>query len=155
MMATEAGTVTEQYGFSYDADLCVECRACELACKGTNDLEPGIRWRKVTEEWRGRYPDLKRVFLSSTCRHCPKPACAAACPTGALSKRAEDGIVVVDLEKCDGCGDCLPACPYGVPQFGTDGKMQKCDYCLSVGVEPVCARSCPSGALTFGLVDGT
>lgn len=138
-----------QVGFSFDADLCIECHTCELACKGTHDLEPGVRWRTVAEERYGSYPDLRRAFLSSACRHCPEPACAAVCPTRAITKRAEDGVVVVDSDKCNGCADCLPACPYGVPVFGADGKMQKCDYCLSVGVTPVCARSCPTGALTL------
>lgn len=143
-------TTPGQRGFYFDADRCVECRACELACKSTNGLEPGVKWRRVTTEWRGVYPDLQRTFFSSACMHCSKPACVVACPTGAISKRAEDGLVLVDSEKCDGCGDCLPACPHGVPEFGKDGKMQKCDYCLSAGLEPICAASCPAEALASG-----
>jgi len=109
--------------------------------------------RRVVETWNGEYPDVTRTFLSVACMHCEKPACAAVCPTGAIIKRAEDGIVVVDRDKCDGCQECLPACPYGVPQFGIDGTMRKCDFCIEIGREPVCAVSCPAEALSFGDLD--
>jgi Fe-S-cluster-containing dehydrogenase component len=154
--ATDAETArptAKQRGFSFDAERCVQCRACELACKATNDLEPGMWWRRVTDRWTGAYPALTHTFSSETCRHCAEPACAAVCRPGAITKRAADGVVLVDRSQCDGCGDCLAACPYGVPAFGKDGTMQKCDYCVGVGAEPVCARSCPSGALGYGPLD--
>ncbi len=145
--------MSEQYGFYYDAERCVQCHTCELACKSTNNTEPGIRWRRLIESWEGSYPDVKRIFFSLACMHCEKPACAEACPTGAISKRAEDGIVVVDSEKCNGCRDCFEACPYGVPQFGQDGIMQKCDYCLGAGRTPACVESCPADAIFAGTLD--
>ncbi|MDH4068027.1 MAG: 4Fe-4S binding protein, partial [Dehalococcoidia bacterium] len=74
-------------------------------------------------------------------------------PSGAIGKRGKDGIVVVDRDKCNGCRDCLPACPYGVPQFDEDGIMQMCDFCTGVNMEPACAVSCPAGALNFGTLD--
>jgi Fe-S-cluster-containing dehydrogenase component len=77
----------------------------------------------------------------------------AECPTGAISKRGEDGIVVVDKEKCNGCQDCLTACPFGVPQFGNDGIMQKCDFCLELGGEPACVAHCPAEALHCGTME--
>jgi len=144
--------MTEQYGFYYDAERCIQCRTCELACKSTNDTEPGIRWRRVIEAWNGKYPDVKRIFFSLACMHCEEPACAAACTAGAITKRAKDGIVVVDKEKCNGCQDCFAACPFGVPQFGADGKMQKCDYCLSAGRKPACVESCPADAIYAGTI---
>ena len=59
----------------------------------------------------------------------------------------------VDQEKCNGCRECLAACPYGVPQFDADGLMQKCDFCISAGTAPACAASCPADALNYGPID--
>jgi DMSO reductase iron-sulfur subunit len=143
----------KQYGFFYDVSRCVQCRTCEVACKSVNDIEPGIHWRRVVETWSGEFPDVTRTFFSLACMHCSKPACAAVCPTGAITKRAEDGIVVVDRDKCNGCQDCLPACPFGVPQFGADGIIQMCDFCRATGREPACAASCPSEALHYGTME--
>ncbi len=145
--------MSKQYGFYYDAGRCIQCRTCEVACKNTHDIEPGVKWRRVVETWDGKYPNVTRNFFSLACMHCDKPACAAVCPTGAISKRAEDGIVLVDRDKCNGCQDCFSACPYDVPQFGDDGTMQKCDFCLEIGREPACAASCPAEALNFGTLD--
>jgi len=143
----------KQIGFIYDESRCIQCRTCEVACKDTRGVELGPRWRRVIETWEGKYPDVKRVFFSQSCLHCGKPACIPACPTGAISKRQEDGIVVVDREKCDGCRDCFTACPYDVPQFGSDGLMQKCDLCLGAEGEPACVTSCPGEALSYGVID--
>jgi len=151
---TATSTVATQYGFYFDSTRCVRCRTCELACKSAHDVEPGVRWRRLTDEWRGEYPQVVRSFFSLACMHCRVPACAEACPTQAISKRPEDGIVVVDATLCNGCGECLPACPFGVPQFGADGLMQKCDFCVSLGRDPVCTQSCPTEALSFGPLTG-
>jgi anaerobic dimethyl sulfoxide reductase subunit B (iron-sulfur subunit) len=145
--------MSKQYVFYYDADRCVQCHTCEVACKSVHDLEPGVKWRRVIENWNGGYPDVTRTFFSMACMHCEKPACAAVCPTGAITKRPEDGIVVVDRDKCNGCRDCFSACPYSVPQFGKDGIMQKCDFCSSISKEPVCTVSCPAEALHYGTLD--
>jgi anaerobic dimethyl sulfoxide reductase subunit B (iron-sulfur subunit) len=145
--------MAKQYGFYFDADRCVQCRTCEVACKSNHNIEPGVKWRWVVETWGGDYPDVTRTFFSLACMHCGKPACAAVCPTGAIRKRAEDGIVVVDRDKCNGCQDCLSACPYDIPQFGGDGTMQKCDFCVGIDGEPACAASCPTEALNFGTLD--
>lgn len=143
----------EQYGFYYDAGRCIQCRTCEVACKNTRDVEPGVKLRRVIETWDGSYPDVTVAFFSLACMHCEKPACASFCPTGAIYKRSEDGIVVVDKDKCNGCRDCLEACPYSVPQFGADGILQKCDFCIETDKEPACTISCPVGALSFGTID--
>ena len=145
--------MSKQYGFYFDADRCVQCRTCEVACKSAHSIEPGIKWRRVVETWDGVYPDITCSFFALACMHCGKPACIEVCPTGAISKRGEDGIVVVDRDNCNGCQNCLPACPYGVPQFGDDGMMQKCDLCAGINMEPACAVSCPTEALRFGTLD--
>ena len=83
--------MAKQYGFYFDVDRCVYCHTCETACKATRDVGPGISWRKVIEIWAGEFPDVSRTFVSLSCLHCAEPACEQACPTGAISKRAEDG----------------------------------------------------------------
>jgi anaerobic dimethyl sulfoxide reductase subunit B (iron-sulfur subunit) len=145
----------EQYGFYIDTDRCVQCHACELACKIWNGLEPGIRWRKVMDSWSGHFPEVRNLTVSFSCVHCEKPACVYACPEKAVSKRSEDGIVVVDSLKCVGCRTCETACPFGIPQYGRNGVMQKCHMCLdrlAQGMEPSCVTTCPGEALQFGTI---
>jgi anaerobic dimethyl sulfoxide reductase subunit B (iron-sulfur subunit) len=130
--------------------------ACEVACKAHNKVELGITWRQVVGMWVGHYPDLIHRTITYSCMHCGVPDCLEACPTGAISKRTEDGIVLVDRELCNGCEACAEACPYGVPQFGQDGTMQKCDLCvdrLAQGKQPACIGTCPSEALHFGTLE--
>jgi anaerobic dimethyl sulfoxide reductase subunit B (iron-sulfur subunit) len=86
------------------------------------------------------------------CLHCVEPACAAACPEGAITKRVADGLVSVDQTLCTGCETCVEACAFGVPQFEENGTMQKCDVCydqqLAGGVPP-CVDTCPGKALSL------
>jgi len=118
-------------------------------------------WLRVKTVEKGKYPDLFVAFLPLTCYHCLQPACIPACPVGAISKRDEDGIVIVDRNVClgkDNCQLCLEACPYDAPQFGCeeDTKMQKCDLCVDRwrgGKKPVCVEACPMWALDAGPID--
>jgi anaerobic dimethyl sulfoxide reductase subunit B (iron-sulfur subunit) len=148
-----------QMGFYFDQTRCTGCFTCIVACKDYNNIEPGpASWRKVTTLEKGRYPELFVAFLSSACYHCIEPACAIACPAGAIFKRELDGIVLVDREVClgkDDCGICFDACPYQAPQFGTEknAKMHKCHFCLDQLAEkknPVCVDACPMRALDAG-----
>jgi anaerobic dimethyl sulfoxide reductase subunit B (iron-sulfur subunit) len=145
--------MAKQYGFCFDADRCIQCRTCEVACKSVRNTGPGISWMRVVEIWCGVYPNVRRGFFALACMHCGKPACMEVCHTGAISKRGEDGIVVVDRDKCNGCRDCSSACPYGVPQFGENGIMQMCDFCSGLNVRPACTGCCPTEALKFGILD--
>jgi len=143
----------KQYGFYFDSDRCVQCHACEVACKSWNEIELGIRWRRVLELWTGTFPKVENKTLSFSCSHCEKPACADVCPSKAISKRAKDGIVVVDPGKCTRCRSCEAACPFHVPQYGRSGVMQKCNLCLEwieQGKEPACVATCPGDALKWG-----
>jgi len=145
--------MVRQYGFSFDSDRCVQCHACEVACKSWNSLELGIKWRKVLELWSGQFPKITNETISLSCMHCAKPACIEICPAKAISKRSEDGIVVVDSSKCTGCRSCTAACPFHVPQYGRTGTMQKCYFCterLQQGKQPSCVATCPGEALKCG-----
>jgi anaerobic dimethyl sulfoxide reductase subunit B (iron-sulfur subunit) len=149
--------VKKQYAFLFDAERCLKCWSCEIACKQWRGIPAGtIRLRRVSEFTRGIFPEVQRIIISMSCRHCARPACVAACPEGAISKRDEDGIVIVDSQKCVGCRSCLEACQFGIPQYGEDGTMQKCDMCLdrlANGQKPFCVDSCPTGALSWGKVE--
>jgi anaerobic dimethyl sulfoxide reductase subunit B (iron-sulfur subunit) len=145
-----------QLGFYIEADRCVQCHACQVACKAANGIELGVTWRRVMPVWSGTFPKVTFTTISIACMHCADPACEAVCPTGAISKRVQDGIVVVDQNKCIGCRFCLSACPFGAPQFGASGRMQKCVLCmdrLSAGKQPACVQTCPANALHVGTLD--
>jgi anaerobic dimethyl sulfoxide reductase subunit B (iron-sulfur subunit) len=148
--------MAKQCGFIIDSERCVDCRACVTACQTGNKIEIGISWRHVTSTWQGNYPQVAFTSQSMACNHCVQPACIGVCPVKAISKRSEDGIVVVNTTKCIGCRACGDACPYHAPQYGKDGHMQKCNLCLdrvSTGKQPACVSTCPAGALTFGTMD--
>jgi formate dehydrogenase iron-sulfur subunit len=96
------------------------------------------------------------VFMSDVCKHCTNAGCLDACPTGALM-RSEFGTVVLQPDVCNGCGYCVPACPFGVvDRDPDDGRAAKCTLCydrLEDGLEPACAKACPTDSIQFGTVD--
>jgi anaerobic dimethyl sulfoxide reductase subunit B (iron-sulfur subunit) len=148
--------MARRYGIDFDPDRCVQCHACELACKALHRVEFGVRRRRVIPVWDGSFPTVTSRGVSLACLHCGNPPCEEACPRGAIRKRPEDGIVTVDRDKCFGCHLCLIACPFGVPQFDADGRMEKCDLCLDLvgqGKEPACVATCPAEALHFGTLE--
>ncbi len=110
------------------------------AADGAAPAESGIRW----------------LMASDVCKHCTHAACLDVCPTGALF-RTEFGTVVVQEDVCNGCGYCIPACPYGViDQRHGDGRAWKCTLCydrLGVGAEPACAKACPTDSIQFGTLE--
>jgi len=151
-----------QLGFHFDQTRCTGCWTCVVACKDWKDIPAGsANWMRVSQIVRGKYPNLWMGFLATPCYHCLEPACIEACPTDAITKRQEDGIVVVNRDAClgrDKCAVCLEVCPYGSPQFGDkpDARMQKCDFCLDrwkVGKKPVCVMACPTRALAAGPIE--
>jgi len=174
------GTVVQpgrSYGFFTDTTLCIGCKACEVACKEWNAL-PAERggltgmsydntvalsattWRHVAfvERLGDRPTTLPSyqshwLMMSDVCKHCANAPCLEACPTGALF-RTEFDTVVVQQDICNGCGYCVPACPFGVVDLNElDGKAHKCTLCydrLKGGLEPACAKACPTDSIQFG-----
>ncbi|MBO0876233.1 MAG: 4Fe-4S dicluster domain-containing protein [Pseudonocardia sp.] len=104
----------------------------------------------------GQGDDFRWLMASDVCKHCTHAACLDVCPTGALF-RTEFGTVVVQEDVCNGCGYCVPACPYGViDQRRDDGRVWKCTLCydrLGAGQEPACAKACPTDSIQFGELD--
>jgi len=150
-----------QWGFYYDQNRCMACRACMVACKDWKNVALGpAKYRRVTEAEEGQAPFTKVYNLSLTCNHCEDPACMKVCPVNNIIKRKEDGIVVM-LDKCISCKLCKAACPYDNPQFAAMDPdeypdMEKCDLCLdriSQGKQPACVAACPQRALDAGPID--
>jgi formate dehydrogenase iron-sulfur subunit len=172
----------KSYGFFTDTTVCIGCKACEVACKEWNNLpadDVGLTgwsydntgalsantWRHVAFVERSGEGGVRSasqtpfqsgwLMMSDVCKHCHNPPCLEACPTGALFKTEFD-TVVVQQDVCNGCGYCVPACPFGVVDVSAiDGKAHKCTLCydrLKGGLEPACAKSCPTDSIQFGEV---
>lgn len=138
-----------------DVDECIGCRSCETACKQENDVSPGIRWRQVIDAEREINGQIRMVSLPIYCQHCSEPPCIKVCPRSAISKRPEDGIVIVHEERCIGCRFCMWVCPVGAIQI-MEGKAEKCTLCLErlkKGLEPACVEACPVKASHVGRVE--
>jgi len=191
----------ERMGFFTDTSVCIGCKACEVACKEWNLIpadgqeflgrsydntgELGSEtWRHVAfiEQEKPLHTNgdgatgLRWLMESDVCKHCSHAACLDVCPTGSLF-RTEYGTVVVQQDICNGCGYCVPACPFGVlekrhiastenmghtpdlPAFlgkKEDGRVWKCTLCydrLKGGHEPACSHACPTKSIQFGPLD--
>ena len=185
----------ERIGFFTDTSVCIGCKACEVACKEWNLVpEDGLVWTGESYDntstlgansWRhvafveqqqplrgdGEVDALRWLMSSDVCKHCTHAACLDVCPTGSLF-RTEYGTVVVQEDICNGCGYCVPACPFGVldkrhlprqdpPALPLltkeeDGRVWKCTLCydrLKGGHEPACAKACPTDSIQFGPLD--
>ena len=116
-----------------DQTRCMGCRACVAACAVENYFTPDAPWNVMVEYEVGTYPDVKRIYNTMNCMHCAQPSCKAACDSvGAFAiTKNEYGVVLVDYDKCIGCGYCAAVCPYGVPQLNTELKA------LSPGKEKI------------------
>lgn len=168
-------------GFFTDTSICIGCKACEVACKEWNDVpEDGLdftgmsfdntggldsaSWRHVAfveqlvpaADGSEAPGELRWLMSSDVCKHCTHAACLDVCPTGAIF-RSEYGTVVVQEDVCNGCGYCVPACPFGViGRREADGLAHKCTLCydrIGDGLEPACAKACPTDSIQFGELD--
>jgi anaerobic dimethyl sulfoxide reductase subunit B len=147
----------QQLGFVHHNVDCIGCRACEMACKDKNGLPAGPRFRRVLYVEGGTYPEVFAYKVNISCNHCAEPACLPACPTGAIWKRKQDGIVDIDSTLCIGCRRCETACPYGAPQFIPElNIVSKCNMCvdeIESGRKPYCVSACLMRVLDIGPID--
>jgi Fe-S-cluster-containing dehydrogenase component len=175
LMTTLPEKTAKKLGLLIDLDICVGCQACATSCKEWNtggysapltDINPYGRdpngaWLNRVHSYEVSTPDDSRtVHFPRSCLHCETPACVTVCPTGASYKREEDGIVLVDPDKCIGCKLCSWACPYGAREYDYfEGVMKKCTLCVDRIYNthlkeedriPACVRACPTGARHFG-----
>ena len=168
----------EPMGFYTDTTVCIGCKACEVACKEWNQLpgnEPVFgdgfdntgsldsqNWRhvkfidNVADETMQAGDGKAWLMMSDVCKHCKHASCLEVCPTGALI-RTEFDSVYIQPDVCNGCRDCIAACPYGVIGLDEHSNVaQKCTLCydrLQGGMEPACAKACPTQSIQFGPVD--
>ena len=155
-----------------DTSKCIGCKACQVACSEWNDLRDEVGTSHGTydnpidltaESWTvmkfAEYENpgsgnLEWLIRKDGCMHCAEPGCLAACPSpGAIVKYA-NGIVDFNQDHCIGCGYCITGCPFDIPRISEkDKKAYKCTLCsdrVSVGLEPACVKTCPTGAIVFG-----
>jgi formate dehydrogenase iron-sulfur subunit len=157
--------------------VCIGCKACEVACKSWNELDGNApvfgdgydntrsldaqNWRHV--QFIDRVPDeavtpgqgKAWLMMSDVCKHCTHASCLEVCPTNAII-RTEFDTVYIQPDVCNGCRDCISACPYGVIEMDEKTKVaQKCTLCydrLQSSLEPACAKACPTQSIQFGPV---
>lgn len=165
-------------GLVIDLDVCVGCHGCAVSCKQWNtsgttgplsDMDPygpdveGVWFNRIRSYEVGTYPQNKTVNFPMSCMHCEDAACVTVCPTGASYKREEDGVVLIDQDKCMGCNYCSWACPYGARELDRNsGTMKKCTLCIDRIYDeqlpererqPSCVMTCPANARHFGDFD--
>jgi Fe-S-cluster-containing dehydrogenase component len=180
MTSLPATPPPKRLGLVIDLDICVGCHACVTSCKEWNtggypaplsDLNPygsgqtgawlnRVHSYEVGPEVGGKAGGSRTVHFPKSCLHCEDAACVTVCPTGASYKREEDGIVLVEEERCIGCGLCAWACPYGARELDpVGGVMKKCTLCIdriynenipARDRQPACVNACPVNARHFG-----
>ena len=164
-----------QLALVIDLNVCVGCHACVTSCKSWNtsgwagplpDTRPydddpsGVFFNRVQTYEVGCFPNTETVHFPKSCLHCEDPPCVPVCPTGASYKREDNGVVLVDYDKCIGCKYCSWACPSGAREFDENNKvMKKCTLCIDRITDvslpaderkPACVMACPTSARIFG-----
>ena len=143
-----------EIALAVNTENCVGCYACEIACKQEHNLPIGPRLIRVLPDGpRNIDGKLQLRYKVATCLQCSHAPCQEACPVGAIGTR-KDGITIINKELCNGCKNCVKACPYGVMQFDDVKKIAwKCDLCaehLDKGLKPACVAACPSHCMYIG-----
>lgn len=140
-----------------DLEKCIGCKGCSVSCKNEHEVPPGENYCWLYQEGpTGVYPDVRMYYLPRTCMHCSEPVCVEVCPTRAAYSN-EDGVVMIDEDRCFGCQYCVWACPYEARFLHpTKRVVQKCNLCIhltSRGEDPNCVSNCPAKARVFGDVN--
>ena len=173
--AEQGETLAKQLALVIDLNVCVGCHACVTSCKQWNTSgaagpladqnayganPTGTFFNRVQTYEAGSFPGTETIHFPKSCLHCEDPPCVPVCPTGASYKRKEDGIVLVDYDKCIGCKYCAWACPYGAREIDEERQvMTKCTLCVDriydellpkEDRKPACVMACPTGARLFG-----
>jgi len=142
--------------FIVDVNKCTGCHACAMACQIANQLPTAVPWREVCTFNELHVPGVELMHLSLACNHCADPPCMEQCPARAYHRDEKTGAVLIDADRCLGCGYCAWVCPYGAPRFDhNQGVMTKCTFCVDkkhAGGDPACTTSCPTGALAWGVL---
>jgi molybdopterin-containing oxidoreductase family iron-sulfur binding subunit len=167
-----------RYSMLIDLTRCIGCDACTLACKQENGTPLDVFFARVLNVEVGKYPNVKRIYIPVLCNHCEDAPCLKSCPNKAIVRR-QDGIILIDQDRCKGTGACVSACPYGNVYLSRedDGwylkadepyerdfakkrllpqKARKCTYCahrVDEGLDPACVVACPTTARIFGDLD--
>jgi len=162
---------TQKVAKLIDVSKCIGCKACQVACMEWNDLRDEVgtnhgvydnpldltdkSWTVMRfSEVEVEKDKLEWLIRKDGCMHCADPGCLKACPAPGAIVQYSNGIVDFHEENCIGCGYCITGCPFNVPRISKkDSKAYKCTLCsdrVSVGVEPACVKTCPTGALVFG-----
>ncbi|WP_017431262.1 formate dehydrogenase subunit beta [Vreelandella jeotgali] len=157
-----------------DTSLCIGCKACQVACMEWNEVRDEIgstvgvydnpddlsanSWTVMRfAEHETDEGDLEWLIRKDGCMHCAEPGCLEACPSPGAIIQYANGIVDFNQDNCIGCGYCITGCPFDVPRISEkDNKAYKCTLCsdrVSVGLEPACVKTCPTGAIVFGTKD--
>jgi len=175
ILASPGAYPTIPMGFFTDTTLCIGCKACEVACKSWNGLSAdvfelsgdsydntrhmnGENWRhvKFIEQFPEDRSGGRWLLMSDVCKHCVQAGCLEVCPTGAII-RTEYDTVVIQADVCNGCRDCIAACPFGVIEINPLSKTaMKCTLCydrLQSGMPPACAQACPTYSIQFGTIE--
>jgi len=144
-----------RYAMAVDTKKCVGCSDCVIACQTENNVPHGYAREWVVELVEGTYPELALELRSERCNHCDNAPCVRCCPTGA-SYISDGGIVLVEPDKCIGCGACITSCPYDARYSHPEGYVDKCTFCehrVKNGEDPACVAVCPTKCLYFGDLD--
>lgn len=153
-----------RYGMVINTGRCFGCQTCVVGCKVNNQIADDNYWSRMESgdgmllyQASGSFPNCNLSFRPLLCNHCDNPACVENCPTGAMQKDPDTGVVLSDGEVCIGCGTCVASCPYEMPILDTAASLStKCTFCsgrVADGLEPYCVESCPGRARTFGDLD--